>query len=760
MPEGFIVLDAQRTISYMNATACEQLEVKSVVGKPVSVIPELKKVLKDWLDIETFGSIAQDEINWNKGGKWLHFSAGIWPQGICIFIQDRTEQKAQANLLNLAHKQLQQYKDLLVLAQKAGDIGMYEWKFKKKKLWWSSIQSQLYGKEPEEGYITVDTWKSAIHPEDKEKVLQEINTCIAERRDYKGEFRVILKHGKTRWLRTRAIIDYSHEGRPIKMVGITYDFTSRKLFEESLKFKAEATKILSSSLSYEATLQKIAQLAVKQIADWCIIELLNQGELNLIALEHKNVRKKEWARKLRKKYPPDLSSQTGVGKVISSKSSLFYPEISEEFLRVMVKNPEQIELLQKVGIHAVIIVPIMMKSKVVGVITLISSEKDRPFTQQDLSSAEEIASRVTLAMEQAQLYTELRKERRLLKDLITTIPGIVWELKGDPRVEGCQITYISQYAKSLLGYDLVEWINNNGFWMNIIHEEDRDRVGQQLHELYKEGEEGAVRYRWISNEGVPIWVESHIHVITDRKGHSIGMRGVAMNISERVEIEKRKDEFISVASHELKTPLTTIKAYAQLLKRQDSTKKDATVSNYLDRMNVQVDKLTGLIYELLDSTRIQAGKLTLNRQQFLLTEVISEVVNDTIHLTGKKEILFDPAEEVEVYADKDRIVQVVTNLLTNAVKFSPQSSPISIQMQQANGTITVCVQDKGPGVAKVDQQRIFNRYFQTDRSRKISDSSLGLGLYISKEIIERHNGEIWVESVLGKGAKFCFSLPI
>lgn len=233
-------------------------------------------------------------------------------------------------------------------------------------------------------------------------------------------------------------------------------------------------------------------------------------------------------------------------------------------------------------------------------------------------------------------------------------------------------------------------------------------------------------------------------------------------ISERREYESKKDEFISVASHELKTPLTSIKIFTQTLQLRSEKKGDKQSVSYLRRVNAQINKLSLLVGELLDVSRIQEGKMVLQKRKFNLTTLVYEVSGE-LSETSNHKIVIKGLENLQLTADKERIGQVITNLLSNAVKYSPDSKKIVIKLSKNADEVVVAVQDFGIGIDKNEQQHIFDRYYQAENKKSRSGASLGLGLYIAKEIVEQHGGRIWVKSSSAKGrsgSTFFFTLPL
>ena len=246
--------------------------------------------------------------------------------------------------------------------------------------------------------------------------------------------------------------------------------------------------------------------------------------------------------------------------------------------------------------------------------------------------------------------------------------------------------------------------------------------------------------------------------IHDRQGEVVSIVSTYLDITQQKEIEQRKDDFISIASHELKTPVTSLKIYMQLLSRQTLIKTNAEVGEIVTKANNQIAKLTRLMTGLLDVSQIQSGKNDYHPRRVSLNNLVREVVNNIKPSTQHK-ITVKGKISHSVWADAEKIGQVVTNLLTNAIKYSPKGSSIIIQLSSTEKESLISIIDTGPGIRPSDQYRIFERFHQLKKAENSSYSGLGMGLYISKGIVEDHGGRIWVESEEGRGSTFTFSLP-
>jgi PAS domain S-box-containing protein len=241
------------------------------------------------------------------------------------------------------------------------------------------------------------------------------------------------------------------------------------------------------------------------------------------------------------------------------------------------------------------------------------------------------------------------------------------------------------------------------------------------------------------------------------KGETLGYT-IIEDVTEQHKLRVQKEQFISVASHELKTPITSLKAIAQLINR--FLKSEGHVSDRLLRLgrdsDRQITRLIHLMDSLLSSTRLDQGQLSLNKSIFGLNEVIDGCCSH-IELDRKHHLVFQGDHAVEVYADEHKIDQVLVNLINNAVKYAPQSTEIIVQVEKIEGFTKVSITDHGEGIPEESLSKLFNRYYRVEQSSNLP--GLGLGLYISSEIIKRHGGTMGVESVLGTGATFWFTIP-
>ncbi len=421
------------------------------------------------------------------------------------------------------------------------------------------------------------------------------------------------------------------------------DVTEREKTARYSDLLAAAGEVLAGPLDYEATLQSVARLVVPSLADWCIIDLVSEDEtLRRIAVAHVDPRKEEVARELHRRYPPNWDAPSPAGRALREGRSVLFPELPDEVLATTVRDPEHGRLVRELGTLSAIAVPLVARGRTLGVITLSTADSGRRYGRAELATAEDLARRAAIAVDNAGLYAA------------------------------------EQHAR--------------------------------------DAAEKAVRLR---------------------------------------------DEFISVASHELKTPITRLKLSTQmplrLLAREGGLDPDY-VRRSLSAIDDQVRKLANLVDQLLDVSRLESGKLSLDRSEVDVVAVVQEVVGAARALDDQHQISYRGPDTLPAFVDPVRLEQVLTNLVDNAVKYSPEGGSIEVEVEvPAPGSARIGVTDHGVGIAPEHRPRVFDRFYQARSGEQ--QGGMGLGLYVSHEIVRLHGGSIELESPPGGGTRVVVMLP-
>ncbi len=350
--------------------------------------------------------------------------------------------------------------------------------------------------------------------------------------------------------------------------------------------------------------------------------------------------------------------------------------------------------------------------------------------------------------EQVQVRHRAEATERKFQFMLNAIPQQVWTTTPDG-----QLNYVNQVVTEDFGYP-ADVVVGNG-WQTFIHPDDLPGCLLAWQSALTTGEEYTAEFRLRFADGEYYWHLSRA-VPLKEKDEIVLWLGTNTNIEIQKQNEQRKDEFLSIASHELKTPLTGIKAFNQLLRKAANPERAAS---YVEKAAENIQRLEKLINDLLDVTKINAGKLSYDLQNFNFSEMLREAVETFQLTTSSHEIVLTQPAQVIVNGDRMRLEQVVNNFLSNATKYSPDSDKVVVKSEISGQGLIVSVQDFGIGIEAQHIQRLFDRYYRVDNTKMRFDG-LGLGLFISSEILKRHLGTFWIESEPGKGSVFYFRLPL
>jgi PAS domain S-box-containing protein len=763
--EGIWLINTQAQTLYINERMADMLgyTAEEMVGRAVAefVFPEDMPKAQERIGKNLQGTFEQFDFRFRrKDGRPLDVLASTSPahdgkggiSGALGMFTDLTERR-QAEVDQLRLAAIVESSDDAIISKTLNGI-ITSWNFAAERMFGYSSQEAV-GK-----HITL------IIPAE---LQEEEETILAKLR--KGEH---IDHFETvRMRKDGTRINISLSISPIKnsagqIIGaskIARDITESKRLQQNLQFLYDASKVLSSSFDYKTTLQTIANLAVPRIADWCTIDMLAEnGSIEPLVIAHMDTQKVQWARELRKKYPMKMDATHGVPQVLRTGVPEFVPFIDDDILVAAAVDDEQLALLRNIGFTSGMTIPLIIAGKAIGTVTFALAESARRYTQADLTMAEELASRASLAIQNAQLYQEVQQSRDQLDIILRGVADgiIVYDIHS-------HIIYANEAAAQLTGSASVETVIETSATgiaarYEIIDEQRQPFPRSQfthLRVLAGEREAEAVMgYKYRGTGQLERWSLVKSRPILNELGEVTMVVTIIHDITERVVAEQRKDEFISMTSHELKTPVTSLKGFTHVLQRRLEKQGDQQALHYLSRMDAQLNKLTKLITELLDISRMQTGKLAFQMEPFNLDNLIDEIVENVQATTTMHSIIIEGKTDAQIMGDRDRLGQVFINLLSNALKYSPHADKVMVRLLREQKQAIVSVQDFGIGIDQAHHQKIFERFYQVTDAEERTYPGLGIGLYIASEIMTRHGGRIWVESTKGKGSTFFISLPL
>ncbi|STD54213.1 PAS domain-containing sensor histidine kinase [Empedobacter falsenii] len=349
---------------------------------------------------------------------------------------------------------------------------------------------------------------------------------------------------------------------------------------------------------------------------------------------------------------------------------------------------------------------------------------------------------------------KLEANEKRFKILADFMPQFVWTSDEDGVV-----TYFNKNWYDAFGLG-VDTDPDKSFW-SLMHPNFLDKVRNSWMDAVHQNSTYEVEYQLVNPiTNISKWYLARGKRVCNDNDETELWIGTCTDIDDFKQLQKQKDDFIGIASHELKTPLTSLKLYAQSVEinlRKQGDEKNAEV---VKKMETQINKLNKLISDLLDVTKIQSGRMVLQDSIFLMEDLVAEIVEEQQMSTKTHTIILTKESAGYIRGDKDRIGQVLSNLINNAVKYSPNAKEVEVNLELIDGSAKVSIKDNGFGIPQNKIHQVFDQYFRVGSEYEQGINGLGLGLFICAEIINKSNGQIYVKSELHKGSTFCFELPI
>lgn len=639
------------------------------------------------------------------------------------------------------------------LAMEAAGVGMWDWDILVDQQVWTRECKVMANLPLDDARVSYKQLLSLIYPEDRPNFEHTVRNNLQNRTELGVEFRVVWLDGSLHWIYAKGRGIYDAAENPVRMIGVAFDVTARKNAEE---MQAQADQRMRGILN------SIRDAFIHLDRDWRFTYVNSQAEHIWKAFSNEELRGKI----LWDLYPEIVETDTDryLHQAMETRQPVtfeaYYPEIQRWYdIRAYPAEDGGItELLADITERK-----------------LLEQERDRLLGQERESRKESEAAR----QRSEKLVVELERKQAFLQAVVKQAPsGLI--IAEAPRGN---ILFYNEEASRLMGHEaLVSWDYTGYEQYGAIHEDGASYSAREypLARTLLTGETINQEYMLYQREdGSRVHLSVSAAPIRDAQGQMLAAIVAFNDISERYELERKKDEFIGIASHELRTPLTSLRGNLQLSEhylQRYLTSEEHSLSDkereLLEHLSVwneralrQVAIESRLISDLLDATSIQTGKLRVALEPGDLRRIVQNAVSDMQTLVPARTIRLELPEQstIPVTVDRVRISQVVINYLTNALKYSAELSPVTVGIALTENEARVWVKDAGSGLSPEAQHYIWDRFRQISSFATytgMDGGGLGLGLYISQALIQQHGGHTGVESVVGVGSTFWFSLPL
>lgn len=657
-----------------------------------------------------------------------------------------------------SRKNLEEAYGRLNLVVEAADLGMFDMKIQTGQLEWDERCRKFFGVDMVDQIDYQRDFVGGLHEEDVASTLAAIEWAMDPKNGgrFVSEYRTIARtNGQQRWIRAVGKVYFDKENQPERFVGVVSDISQTKAAELQAKEFAERKSRLA---------------AIVDSSDDVIISKDLNGVIDT------------WNPSAQRMF--GFTPEEAIGKHIS----LIIPEerLNEEDLIISrIRKGEKVDHFNTVRQAkdgslrqlSITVSPIMdVEGKVIG-----ASKIARDISEQ--LAAKQATVRYTERLEAINLVINaisrevdtnhiLQRVTQLTIHLLGAEVGVFISHERPGVMLADYVAPITAFpqlnlTKVVAQFDSLVRDWDGGIvarWDNVLESKIACNIeGRQLFVASLlavpviSSKEELIGNLYFAHQQPAYFTKEHEELLQSITGHlSIGI-DKAMLYDKVMELNRKKDEFISLASHELKTPLSGINGYVQILARMI---KEDLPGKYLAKTSHQIKKLTSLVNDLLDVSKIEAGKLKFETARLDLATLVATTVEMVEEINHNYQItLINKCEDCIVEADAQRIEQVITNLLSNAIKYSPGTNLVEVSLEIRDRLAVVGVRDFGIGIPSEKMDQLFSRFYRIDE-HTANISGLGIGLYLSREIISRHNGKIWVDSALGKGSTFWFSLPL
>jgi len=523
-------------------------------------------------------------------------------------------------------------------------------------------------------------------------------------------------------------------------------YAAEQALRERMTFLAEASELLASSLEYTDTLGRLAHLSVPGLADWCTVDMVGpNGEVERLAVAHEDPEKVRWAYELQERYPPDPDAPSGVTHVLRTGEPEFFPYIPEELLEEAIGDDAELrQIVDELGLKSSICVPLIARGRTLGALTLIAAETHAAYTEADFELAKELARRAAVAVDNARLYREAERGANAARALAYVADGVAL-IDSDGRVRhwnpaAAAITGVGE--EDALGRQVADVVPTWDALTSHVPLVPPGAVARPVTvPIVLEGRE-----RWVAVSGVDFG-DGTVYALQD--------------VTEEHALEKTRSDFVATASHELRTPLAAVYGAVRTLRREDVQLSADDYTQFLEMIESEATRLAKIVDQILLAGQLDADAVDLELTECDPQQVAAGVIESAeLHLPKSISLGLDVDGAQPIRCDENKLRQVLVNLVDNAVKYSPQGGRVELRVRSANGSCLIEVADEGLGIPPEERDRIFEKFYRLDPQQTHGVGGSGLGLYICRELVERMDGRLRVESEPGKGSRFTVELPL
>jgi PAS domain S-box-containing protein len=515
-----------------------------------------------------------------------------------------------------------------------------------------------------------------------------------------------------------------------------------------LEFLAEASEVLGSTLDYATALQRLSALAVPYLGDWCLVDMVDpSGRLERLAIAHMDPLRLAAAPGFQKRFPPDPDSPHGPGHVVRTGRAELIHEVTDEHLKTASRGDEKLlAALRRIEMTSLMSLPLIARGRVIGALTLLSDRTDRLFGDADLATAEELARRAAIAVDNALLFDQAERRGDAARVLEHIADGVfMLDADGVARLWNRAAEAVTLLkADEVVGRPADDAIPG---WAQIAGRVPVASAPAAATRAETVPLELPGRELWLSITGVS-FAEGTVYAFRD--------------LTEERVLEELRADFVSTVSHELRTPLAAIYGAALTLQREDLRLEGDQRDKLLGMISGESDRLARTVNDILWASRLDAERLQVSIGSHDAEELTRTVIEAArVHKPEEIELSLSlEADLPPVAADPDKVRQVLTNLVDNAIKYSPDGGRVEVGVTRREHALCFSVRDEGLGIAQAEQRRIFDKFYRVDPNLTRGVGGTGLGLYICRELVRRMNGTIWVDSREREGSRFTFELPV